>query len=164
MRSILFPTPLHRDLAVDIDDGRILASSWQEPAMPIAQAPKRKRGDLQSEIFRQIDAYFARRLTIFDLPLFFNGSAFEISVWQAVATIPFGMSVSYGRVASVVGRPGAHRGVARAMAQLNFALFVPAHRVVGADGKVKGAEPGSIRLQLLDFEGEHTQNDFTFDP
>jgi len=116
------------------------------------EMPKTRRGSLAAEVVRQVAAYAKKRLVVFDLPLDLGGTEFELAVWRAVMTIPFGLRVSYADVARAVDRPAAHRGVARAMAATPYALFIPAHRVVGADGKVKGAAPNSMRMRLLAFE------------
>ena len=142
-------TPLGRDLLIESDGFAIVASDFVAPKRLLTRKPS---DALLVEASAQVRAYFSRRLGRFDLPLQLHGTDFQVTVWRVVALLSFGEFVSYADVARASGRPLAHRGVAAAMAAAPLALFVPAHRVLGADGRVKGSRPGSLRVRLAAFE------------
>jgi methylated-DNA-[protein]-cysteine S-methyltransferase len=143
------PTPFGVALRVEATDDAIVAASFVRRSRRAADAPKHP---LLAAARRQVDAYCARRLLRFDLPLRFEGAPLAMQVWETVARLEFGDVVSYGDVARAVGRPLAHRAVAAAMRRTPIDLFVPAHRVVGADGRPRGCGPLSLRARLLAFE------------
>ncbi|HET9097225.1 MAG TPA: methylated-DNA--[protein]-cysteine S-methyltransferase [Candidatus Baltobacteraceae bacterium] len=144
-----FETPIKTTLVVDSNGKSIVAAHFAARIAP----SRRPADDVLREAKRQVDAYFRKRLLRFDLPLQFEGTDFQAEVWGFVAGLEFGQIISYGDLARLVGRPRAHRGVAAAMRRTPIDLFVPAHRVVGSDGSVRGAGPNSVRRRLLAFEG-----------
>ncbi|MCB1317389.1 MAG: methylated-DNA--[protein]-cysteine S-methyltransferase [Leptospiraceae bacterium] len=101
----------------------------------------------------QFQSYFAGELKTFDLSLNTEGTAFQQRVWRALATIPFGHTVSYGELARRIGNPGASRAVGLANGKNPIAIVLPCHRVVGANGSLTGYGGGLQRKQwLLDME------------
>lgn len=154
----LIPTPFGRRLYLACDADRLVRSAFTS-RRTLSPAPARGTHPLLREAIAQANAYAAKRLRRFDLPLALAGTPLQIEIWRAVGASAFGEIFSYGDVALAVGRPGAHRAVAAAMARAPFDLFIPAHRVLGADGRVRGAPAGSLRRRLLAFEGnpQHPQ-------
>jgi methylated-DNA-[protein]-cysteine S-methyltransferase len=145
----LVRTPLGKDLLIASNGAAIYESTF----VSRRRAAERKPSDaLLVEARTQVHAYFARRLRLFDLPFFLEGTPLQLAAWRAVASLRFGEFVSYADVARAIGRPGAHRGVAAAMGATPLALFIPAHRVIGADGRIKGADRKSVRARLAAFE------------
>ena len=101
----------------------------------------------------QLDAYFAGELTEFDVELDLAGTEFQRRVWEALRTIPYGETRSYGELADQVGKPGAARAVGLANGRNPVGIIVPCHRVIGADGTLTGYGGGLDRKQsLLDLE------------
>ncbi|CTQ51074.1 methylated-DNA--[protein]-cysteine S-methyltransferase [Jannaschia donghaensis] len=97
----------------------------------------------------QLDAYFGGDLTTFDLPLSPSGTAFQLQVWNILATIPFGRTRSYGNLAKALGRPGASRAVGAANGANPLPIILPCHRVVGASGKLTGFGGGLPTKEFL---------------
>ena len=108
---------------------------------------------VEREAARQIEAYFAKKLREFDLPLFFSGTPFQESVWRELLKIPYGETRTYGEIARAVGRPGGARAAGMACNRNRIALVIPCHRVIGASGALTGYAPGvEIKKLLLDLE------------
>lgn len=107
-----------------------------------------------SEAADQIAAYFRHDLKEFDLPLDPSGSAFERSVWFALADIPYGETESYASLAARVGRAGAFRATGAANGRNPLPLVLPCHRVIGSDGSLTGYGGGiELKRKLLTHEG-----------
>lgn len=98
---------------------------------------------------RQLAEYFARRRTVFDVPLALEGTPFQRTVWEALRAIPFGGTLSYGALARRVGDAGAARAVGAANARNPVAIIVPCHRVVGHAGALTGYGGGMERKRWL---------------
>jgi methylated-DNA-[protein]-cysteine S-methyltransferase len=107
------------------------------------------------EARRQLHDYFEGTLQAFDLPLDLKGSPFQLSVWNALTTIPFAQTRSYGVVAEQVGADPmtASRAVGLANGANPVAIVVPCHRVIGANGDLVGYAGGlHAKRWLLDHE------------
>lgn len=101
----------------------------------------------------QLGAYFAGELKEFELRLEFGGTPFQRNVWEALRTIPYGETRSYGEIAQQIGSPTAYRAVGLANGHNPIAVIVPCHRVIGANGGLTGFGGGLDRKRsLLDME------------
>ena len=110
---------------------------------------ERKRTPILRETERQLRDYFARRQTVFDLPMRLDGTPFQKTVWKALLDIPFGQVVTYGEVARRIGRPTASRAVGGAVHCNPIAVIVPCHRVIGSNGKLTGYATGLDKKEFL---------------
>lgn len=109
--------------------------------------------DALAHVAEQLDAYFEGRREGFDVELVEQGTAFQQRVWQALRTIPYGETRTYGSIAEQIGQPTAVRAVGLANARNPVSIIVPCHRVVGSTGALTGYAGGFARKQaLLDLE------------
>jgi len=110
----------------------------------------------------QLDAYFAGELVDFDMEIDLRGTEFQRRVWQALLTIPYGETRSYGEIAEQIGAPGAARAVGLANGHNPIAIVVPCHRVIGASGSLTGYGGGLDRKRtLLELEKQRTPANLT---
>ncbi|WP_328874632.1 methylated-DNA--[protein]-cysteine S-methyltransferase [Streptomyces sp. NBC_00287] len=103
----------------------------------------------------QLAAYFAGELKEFRLPLRAEGTEFREKVWNALDTVPFGATTTYGEIAARIGASrAAVRAVGGAIGANPLLIVRPCHRVIGADGALAGYAGGLERkTTLLTLEG-----------
>ncbi|MYT28631.1 MULTISPECIES: methylated-DNA--[protein]-cysteine S-methyltransferase [unclassified Streptomyces] len=120
-----------------------IGAQWHRDAHPFAEAVRQLRG------------YFAGELTRFALEFRTTGTEFQERVWRALDKIPYGTTTTYGRLAEEVGvARGEVRAVGAAVGANPLLLVRPCHRVIGADGAMRGYAAGVERkVALLTHEG-----------
>ena len=102
---------------------------------------------------RQLREYFGGKREKFSLKLDLSGTAFQQSAWRALATIPYGQTISYSQQAKRIRKPLAVRAVGSANGKNPVAIVLPCHRVISADGSLGGYAGGlSIKRKLLALE------------
>jgi len=94
-----------------------------------------------------------------NLQLLVQGSAFQLKVWEALVTIPFGSVGSFQQVAQMIGQPGAARAVGAAVAANTILYLIPCHRIITKEGSMGNYHFGKVRKQaMIGWEMAHTQN------
>ena len=143
--------------------GKLCLCNWVEEKHP-GRVDKRLRTFLKAgyeeasspvveEAVRQLDEYFRKERTVFDVPLLFAGSDFQKRVWRLLLDIPYGQTISYGEMARRLGMPTAVRAVANANGANAISIFAPCHRVIGSNRSLTGYGGGiEAKKFLLELE------------
>ncbi len=107
---------------------------------------------------QELQRYLEGSLKSFSVPLDIRGSDFQLAVWNALITIPYGTTCSYQDIANKINRPASVRAVANANGQNGIVVIIPCHRVIGSDGSLTGYGGGlPIKKKLLRLESTSTQ-------
>jgi methylated-DNA-[protein]-cysteine S-methyltransferase len=111
--------------------------------------------DAFAEVTRQLQDYFAGQRTSFRLTLAARGTPFQQRIWQALDSVRYGTTITYGELAAQLGVPPDRVVALGAAVGANPLLIVrPCHRVIGAGGAMRGYAGGVDRKQwLLAHEG-----------
>jgi methylated-DNA-[protein]-cysteine S-methyltransferase len=142
MYTTLHPSPVGDILLRADDEGRLTE-------LYLRHGGARDTGGPFEEIREQLDAYFAGELEVFDLPLALHGTEFQLRVWEQLAKIPFGQTISYSELARRLGDPKLVRAVGLANGRNPVSIIIPCHRVIGADGSLVGYGGGLERKKWL---------------
>ncbi|WP_262365793.1 methylated-DNA--[protein]-cysteine S-methyltransferase [Gordonia sp. OPL2] len=97
----------------------------------------------------EIEEYLAGDRTVFDVPLRADGDDFDVKVWTAVRDVGYGQTITYGELAARLGDRFLAQRVGRALGQNPIGVFIPCHRVIGADGSLTGYAGGLDRKRRL---------------
>jgi len=149
----LHPSPLG-DILLARTEAGITHIVFQEGTTAMTPEPDWKYDPTAfSDVATQLDAYFAGELTDFALPLAPEGTSFQLTVWEALQSIPYGETISYGELAQEIGRPTAYRAVGAANGRNPLPIVIPCHRVIGQDGSLTGYGGGlRFKKALLSLE------------
>jgi methylated-DNA-[protein]-cysteine S-methyltransferase len=158
--SKTMPSPVGRLTLVASEKG-LAAILWEnDDPQRVRLGPLRESPDhpVLQETERQLNDYFAGKLTHFSLPLDFTGTSFQKKVWEALAAIPFGETRSYGEIAAQIGHPKAVRAVGAANGRNPISIVAACHRVIGRDGKLTGFAGGlDTKASLLALEANRVK-------
>lgn len=112
-----------------------------------------KETEVICEAYKQLDEYLNGERKEFNLPLKVEGTKFQMSVWDALTRIPYGETRSYKDIAVAINNEKASRAVGNANNKNSIPIFIPCHRVIGANGKLVGYGCGlDIKEKLLEIE------------
>lgn len=123
---------------------------------PIHQDTVLYETKLLKEAVKQLQSYLSGKLKDLTLPLAPVGTEFMLHGWEALRDIPYGETRSYQEIAQSIGNHKASRAVGLANNHNTIPIFIPCHRVIGANGKLTGYRGGlEIKARLLELEKQH---------
>ncbi len=134
------------ELTIVVSSEGVRAILWpdDDPARVRLDTPTVDSGNrVINATIAQLAEYFEGERTVFDVPLDPVGTAFQRSAWDALRSIPYGTTVSYGEQAERMGDRRKARAVGAANGRNPISIVVPCHRVVGANGALTGFAGGT---------------------
>ena len=160
MTERIYHTETGNLLLIAVDD-RLVYCNWESPACHkklinikrlYASPPDPHEETVIKNAVNQLDEYFQGKRSEFQLPLSFHGTSFQIKVWKAIASIPYGDVTTYSDIAEKIGKDKAVRALAQACGANPLAIILPCHRVVSKNGE--GGYTGGIekKRKLLALE------------
>ena len=128
---------------------RIKARVVKRYKCELVELPNRHLTGLQT----QMAEYFRGKRSSFEVAIDVSGTIFEQAVWEELQRIPYGVTRSYGEMATRLGKPGGARAVGRANGSNYLNIVIPCHRVIEANGNLRGYGGKLWRKKwLLDLE------------
>ena len=138
---------------IKVSAGIIKIICSEEYVLSVSFSDIIKENDKGSEVLdkalKQMNEYFSGKRKKFDLPLYFEGTEFQKSVWNELRKIPYGTTVSYKDIAEGINNEKAVRAVGNANNKNKIMIIVPCHRVIGKNGKLVGFAGGLDKKEFL---------------
>lgn len=153
MKNVLYYETLIGKIAIVEEDNTIVELCFINEDIREFKDVKEVKTPLLEEARKQLDEYFKGKRKVFKLPFNLKGTEFQKKVWKALLDIPYGETFSYKEVAKNIGNENASRAVGNANNKNPLPIFIPCHRVIGANGKLVGYAGGlDIKVKLLELE------------
>ena len=112
-----------------------------------------KNTNLIQSTTTQLNEYFEKKRTSFNLSIKWVGSNFQQAVWESLLTIPYGTTETYLGLSKRLGNEKAVRAVASANGANAISVIVPCHRIIGSKGELTGYAGGlQAKKKLLELE------------
>ncbi|GAB3893686.1 methylated-DNA--[protein]-cysteine S-methyltransferase [Larkinella knui] len=152
----MYTTTIHTPVGLAVisgnEDGITSVRCTHEPVIDSPFVPA-----VLHKCARQLEEYFLNRRRSFDIPLHPQGTPFQRSVWQMLAEVPYGKTMSYMELTRRLGDEKAIRAVAAANGKNPIWIIIPCHRIIGSNGDLTGYAGGLGRKKWL-LEHEQVAN------
>lgn len=153
----LAETPL-LGLLITASDSHILRLGFILKGQPPPRCPAGSPTLLHLQAAEQLIEYLRGRRQTFSLPVLAAGTDFQIRVWAAIASIPYGKTRTYGEIGRMLGDARLARAVGHGANRNPLPLIVPCHRVIGSNGDLTGFACGTAtKAYLLGLEQQVIQ-------
>ncbi len=114
------------------------------------------KNEFTDKVFKEITEYINGTRKTFTFSYKLKGTEFQISVWNALQTIPYGVTKTYKEIATQIGNEKASRAVGMANNKNPITIVIPCHRVIGSNKQLVGYAGGlSMKKYLLDMESKN---------
>lgn len=124
---------------------------WSEKRFP--GSPLVEDGDMLHPYIVELIEYFNGKRKSFTIPFDYNGTGFQLAVWNALCEIPYGETRVYSDIANYINKSAAVRAVGAAIGANPVLITVPCHRVIGKNGSLTGYRGGlKMKTELLELE------------
>lgn len=97
----------------------------------------------------ELSQFFSGARRNFSVPLQPHGTGFQLSVWSELQKVGWGETCTYREIAERLGKPKGFRAVGGAVGRNPIPIFIPCHRIVGANGTLTGFSGGLDNKQIL---------------
>lgn len=147
------------ELEIGVSGKRIVLLDWKtsrrhvKNILRINQLLNVPETHVKNRICRELDLYFSGKSREVRIETLIIGTDFEKLVWEGIQKIPYGETVTYGKLAGNIGCPTSVRAVANAVGRNPLSVIIPCHRIVAARN-MPGGYAGGIEAKrfLLDLE------------
>ena len=148
--SYTFHTPIGF-LTIREEEQKLTKLFWE--ANSVQTMKNELHSDFLYEVYTQVNEYLTGRRKQFDVPLKYQGTQFQQSVWQELQKIPYGQTRSYQEIAIGIGNEKAVRAVGQANNKNPIMIIIPCHRVIHKNGDITGFACGlEVKQYLLELE------------